>query len=51
MAAVKEKGNGFQLFLENHPAMLALIKPKAEIYPKSELRTKTRNIIATSVVA
>lgn len=47
----RDKPMEFVRALENHPVLLALIKPKAEIYLKADLRKKTRNIIATSVVA
>lgn len=37
--------------IRNHTAVLALVKPKAEVYDNVDYRKKTRNIIAVPAPA
>jgi hypothetical protein len=43
--------NNLDKFLPEHPVMFSAFKPKAEIYAVKDYRTKTRNIVALSVIA
>jgi len=43
--------SNLERFLLAHPVMYSAFKPKAEIYSVKDYRTKTRNIVAVSVIA